>query len=1045
MKPLKLVMSGFGPYAGKEEIDFLKLQEEKIFLITGPTGAGKTTIFDAISYAIFGKASGSDREADNFRSDFSCEDILTYVELEFLIKGKKYYIKRIPKQKKKKSRGEGFTEQKADAELKSEDGKIITGVNDVDEKINSIMGINYSQFRQIVMIPQGEFRKLLIADSKDRETIFRRIFGTYAFLRIQENLEFKAKNIYKQIAALVEQRKAYVKNVDCAEREELKELTFSENLNIDSIVNKMLEFNKEDDLKEKEFIKLKGNVQKEYLSLEKKLLSAIENNKKIEQKNKVEKEKLALMEKQDEFQEKESILVRARQAQAALGSEQYYINVKENSLKKKKALETSITQAEAHSMELENSKKRLRAEEENEDVRKKLSDELTKLKDDAEKIKDYESKRINAEKLKSDLLSKKEQEDKNQIKIKALKEKEQILNNKLNEAKDAAAKSLELAKILNEKEILLKKIKKLHEEDKRLLEIRNRWLENKKLFDACEKKYKESKLEYERLNEIYRKGQAGILAQGLLENMPCPVCGALDHPMPAKVLSGVPSEESLKNHEEVYKNLEIQYNNFIAELASANTEGKAQKQVVDNLKEEIDEYVTEDISGLVKEALSKFISVTEEKTIKIIQELKDEIKILDAKRNKESEIKKEIQENKITLETIEKEEIKIREEYTVSYGKYESEISVLEKIKKEIPEDITSIEELNKKINLLKSNYEKMEQALKNAQEIFRKSELLYTSSIAQKKEREEELKNSEAEIKIAGESFKVKLKSLGFLNEDEYSKFKFKEEQIKDIDNNIKNFNEKLKLAVATCKQMEKDIKNTEIIDIEVIKADILAKKSKMEELDKDSKRVFARVKHNKDILKHICRINDMMNEKEESYKVIGELANVSKGENSQRISFERYMLAAYFDDIIDAANIRLRKMNAGRYELNRIKEKMKGRSQQGLELEVFDNYTGKPRHVKTLSGGESFKASLALALGLADVVQAYSGGINLDTMFIDEGFGTLDPESLDNAVQCLINLQSNGRLVGIISHVPELKERINVRLEITSGINGSHAKLNM
>ena len=270
----------------------------------------------------------------------------------------------------------------------------------------------------------------------------------------------------------------------------------------------------------------------------------------------------------------------------------------------------------------------------------------------------------------------------------------------------------------------------------------------------------------------------------------------------------------------------------------------------------------------------------------------------------------------------------------------------------------------------------------------------------------------------------------------------KLRDEDIKSKEIFIREFYNKLSSKNDEFNRIKEETKDIIKVDLDDFNTIIQEKEGKIKDLEQKGKIIFSRIKNNKDTLKSIEDITDKIKGDEEKYKVIGELAELANGNNSERVSFERYVLAAYFDDIIRAANFRLIKMTNSRYTLKRKESREKGAKQSGLELEVIDAYTGKERHVKTLSGGEGFKASLSLALGLADVIQSYAGGVQIDTMFVDEGFGTLDPESLDNAINTLMELQDLGRLVGIISHVPELKERVDARLEITPGKDGSHAK---
>lgn len=292
-----------------------------------------------------------------------------------------------------------------------------------------------------------------------------------------------------------------------------------------------------------------------------------------------------------------------------------------------------------------------------------------------------------------------------------------------------------------------------------------------------------------------------------------------------------------------------------------------------------------------------------------------------------------------------------------------------------------------------------------------------------------------------AAQLFKEKTLALGFVDGREYKAFAMTEDEIEALDKAIRHFEVRLEGAKKLYEKAKEEVKDLNLVDLSLIKEKLNLKNLEKAQLVKEQQSLFARVQSNQKVIKEAEGVHGKIKVKEEKYKLVGELAKVMKGDNPHRISFERYVLAAYFDDIIEASNVRFSKMTGGRFELLRKTGKGDARSHQGLELEVMDNYTGKARSIDTLSGGESFKASLAMALGLADVVQSHAGGIQLDTMFVDEGFGTLDPESLESAINCLIGLQSNGRLVGIISHVPELKERIDARLEVKRITRGSRA----
>ncbi|SHK03468.1 exonuclease SbcC [Clostridium amylolyticum] len=1042
MRPLKLIMSAFGPYAEEEIIDFQVLKDKKIFLITGPTGAGKTTIFDGICYAIYGRASGDERESENFRSDFAEDDRLTFVELWFQVSGKEYYIKRIPQQRKKKSRGEGYTEQKSDAELLLPDGKVISGVNDVKDKINEIFGISYEQFKQIVMIPQGEFRELLSANSKEREAIFRKVFGTYAFLRVQELLDNKAKEIAISIKSFKEQRDTNIRNLQCGDNEEFKALKEAKDLNVTEILKHAQEKILEDEGKRKEITDKISILDEEINSLQKQRAQAIENNKKFQDKEVLEKRKISLEAKQDYYYNQEYVLNKARKALSIKGKEDYYHNRCINVEKRREALSESENKLKASYRMLIKAQENLKVQEGKEEDRKKLSARITELKKDIDKVKQYEEKNKNIQGIKNNLIESKNNKDKKLELIEILKKEISLISDSLEKLNNTAPKLVEKNNELKEKEDIKNKLDKLHIEDNKLTEIRKKYIKCKDEFFKLEIIYKEIKAKYEYMDEIFKKGQAGILAQKLEENAPCPVCGSSHHPSPAVMIEGVPTEEELKNTKNIYEEKNKEYHKYLVDLQGYRTQGIAQKEVVDTIKNELKSFISQEIKELEKEELTAFVN-NEIKLINgEIETIRLEITHLD---KCQKQLKTDTEKLKDLKEKLIKEEESLKEvekAYLQAYGIFERESEVIKRLKEDMPQGINTLKDFMLEINNLEERFNLLERAYKEAQEANSKANAGYAAAQADKAVKDKDHEASKFELKEALKDFQEAVKNCGFEHKEDYEKHKLKEEEISNLDKAIKDYNEELKSIRDRFEEVIKSLENIEIVDITLLEEKEKGVKENRRVLLEEDKLLFSRMDNNKKLLKEIIKTQEEISDREESYLTIGELARVAKGDNKEKVSFERYVLAAYFDDIIEAANMRLQKMTSGRYLLSRIKERGKGNAQQGLELEVYDNYTGKARHVKTLSGGESFKASLSMALGLADVVQSYAGGISLETMFVDEGFGTLDPESLDNAISCLIDLQSSGRLVGIISHVPELKERIDARLEITPGMQGSHAE---
>ncbi|HWJ80228.1 MAG TPA: SbcC/MukB-like Walker B domain-containing protein, partial [Niallia sp.] len=389
----------------------------------------------------------------------------------------------------------------------------------------------------------------------------------------------------------------------------------------------------------------------------------------------------------------------------------------------------------------------------------------------------------------------------------------------------------------------------------------------------------------------------------------------------------------------------------------------------------------------------------------------------------------------ISLEQIEK----IRKDTQALTIEYTEKHTIIQKMKENIPEDLRDITQFKKTVDTTRMKLEQLEAVFKRAQENLQSTKENAQKESTRLESMEKQMKQLSLSLEQERTTFIQRMNEQGFPNYRDYANSKMTEEQIENEKRAILAYREECRSTLDRLKDLEEALKDVAIPDTEGLNTKLTTITAKIDQLQEEKTNLLMKIKENKDIYNQVTTINEEVKELENKYKLVGHLYDISRGQNAQRITFERYVLAAFLDDILLEANVRLNKMTSGRYQLQRKSDRSKGNVQSGLELLVFDQYTGQERHVKTLSGGESFKAALSLALGLADVVQQHAGGISLETMFIDEGFGTLDPESLDQAIETLMDIQSSGRLVGIISHVPELKERMEVRLEVIAGQTGS------
>ncbi|MBP2022313.1 exonuclease SbcC [Clostridium punense] len=1041
MKLKKLIINGFGPYAIKQELDFEEnLKGKNMFVITGNTGAGKTTIFDAINFALYGEPSGSDRDGRSLRSDFADPESPTEVELWFSIRDKDYYIKRTPTYLKPKQRGEGFTESKATAELKLSKEKTITGAKEVTKEIENILGITTEQFKQLVMIPQGEFKKLLNAKSEEKEDIFRKIFGTEIFERVQKDIKEEANGLKRRVEQIQRDRLNRIKAFNCKDKdEELYRLINGENPNIELLIMRFYDFIEEDKNEEKALEENLGIIEKNITKITENIAVGEGINKKFQDLDSCKIELEKLNGQIDDFKERKLQLDRGRKAITAKVYEDKY----EEKKIELKRLEITLKTLEENVKKYKETLEKVTAEFLKQQGREEEKNSLLKQLDEVQRLKVKVSEYEN-----------------NKKKLEAIENKVKVVRNRISEidleinANDNGVKTInkmleDIGKAKEEKATVDIKIMECTTKAEKLLRLQsgiNQWTKEKvnhnkeaETFNKLEENFKVAKGNYEYLEDTLRKSQAGILAKKLKQGEPCPVCGSTSHPKVAELKESEVTEEGLKQSKENLEIIRAERDKKLNELTHINSTLSSLRENTINplIKEILKEEPSEDILSL--KDVVQFLLKENEGTL---QEFKIRLKVLMGKINEETENQKKKNDLENKVLTLRKELEQRNTELVEGEGLLSGAREALDTILKEFKGQVKSLKELeenerglNKNLQLLKMAYEVAEKNFNEVKSDLDKEEgkLNTTKDIIVKIDEE---KNKAVEI------FKEKVLALGFEGYKDYINSRLEERQLLDLEKEINEFNSKLQTGKAIYEKALKETEGLSKVDLTEVKESLKKENEIKVIIETQVKEVFSRIKNNEDVLNSCITYNKAIEKDEQEYKIVGKLANIINGDNPKKISFERYVLASYFEDIINAANLRFIKMTSSRFELLRKQDIGDKRKGQGLDLEVFDNYTGKARDIKTLSGGESFKASLSMALGLADVVQSYAGGIQLDTMFIDEGFGTLDPESLDNAVECLMELQNDGRLVGVISHVAELKERIGARLEVSATNRGSKAE---
>ena len=1040
MRPIKLTISAFGPYASKQVIDFEELKGRNIFVISGKTGAGKTTIFDAISYALYGEASGESRETDSLRSHFADDNTETYVELEFELRGEKYTVNRVPKQKKKKARGEGYTEKSADATLTLPDGKVITKVKNVTDKIIEILGITREQFKQIVMLAQGEFKKLLLADSVEREGIFRKIFNTYDFEKIQAELKDKAANLSKNRTKSKHEMEINLKNIKGEH-----DIVIDEYVDFPLVIEKLKDLLERDNNIYKT-LNEEGKEVDNKLQVKNQEKAIIEtNNNLLKEKEIITKALEELLSKEDEYKNKSKTIIDGKNAKEVKYIEDKLIETTKKLTKREEDYNLSLKNIDSLKLEQEEANKLLQIEESKECDREKLSVEINNLNKLEEKIIELDSLNNKVMHLKQSAENSKLQIINNKKETEELKKSKEEKELQLKDIATLETKKVELESDIKAKNKTLDEVRELF---KVIRSFQNTYIEHNnkaKEYKEFEVEYKKVKENYEKMDDLYKKEQAGILASKLQENEPCPVCGSTNHPNKATIKENlkIPTKEELKVAKENLDKLEKENLEKINNLTTLNSNKTTYLEQVNNHLSMLS--ATLNIDKTFNSETAKVVKNLGTELKSVIDKLKDELlKVIDKISLKEK-IEKEL--NLITTTINEREQSLIKlEECEKNYTtELTQNITKIDEYKKEIPENITDLKTLNNLIEVktkeLNISKEKLAKLRLENENLAKKLE--GENSIS--KEINKSIEELKLEIANNQTNFNEAIKEQGFDNIEDYENAKLKISMVEVLEKEVENYNSELKLTKAKREDIVNKTKDIVFMDITTIDEEIRSIQNNKKELESKLRELHAIIVGNKTILKNVENLNIEFKEIEEEYKVVGELADLANGKKAPYISFERYILASYFEDIIEAANIRLEKMTGDRFSLIRKTSKSKGAGQKGLELEIYDNYTDSSRDVSSLSGGESFKASLSLALGLSDIVQSNAGGVSLDTMFVDEGFGTLDPQSLDNAIDSLLELQRGGRLVGIISHVEELKERIDAKLEVTSTSKGSKVEFNI
>jgi len=1016
MKPVKLMISAFGPYADAQTIDFRELRDRRFFLIHGPTGGGKTTILDAMCYALYGDTSGKERDGEQMRSQLAKPDVPTAVTFDFSIGDKQFRVTRKPRQERPRKRGDGTTTDIPFAELwdrtgVSEDSEgtlLATQPTKVTEHVALLLGFRSEQFRQVIMLPQGKFRELLLASSDQREDILQTLFRTGFYEKVQESLKAKAR-VVDQDAIKIRDRHSFVlEQAGVPTRDEL----------------------------------IAHQVEKQQAATTAKVaLTALRDTQKAAQTTLVADEQAntkfvehraadvavnAIESKQTEMDRSKAEIDAAVRARKVVVEESALQQRQKENDARKVAHKNAAENEKKALLDLETENAKAAAEEAKKDERERHVATAARLSGLSERVISLEAATSNAAQAKEKASQLAEQ-------LEETKQAHSTRKAATETFKAIFAAAQGLAASLEAYRLAAANTEKVVTERKKLTTATAAIASKTKRLTAAKLKVSQAQLTLQTakassadVQRAWIDGQSARLAEKLVDGEPCPVCGAIEHPLPASSHIAVPSDAELK---EAQATVDAQVSVVELELtAFTKLEGElaADSATASAIRQSLGDAANEDVASIQKRLIEQRASFQRS------NEASESIKA------HEHAVSVAATAEAVAKQAEEDLAVKVQEAVVAA----STTNATLIECRNGVPEKLTTVRLLDAEVTRVRGLADVIDAAIKRATDALSAAQQVATAATEKSKSAIVEKSASEALLLRARQEFDGKRVECGFASDAELEAAKRTDGQLGGMRDLIDAHSRSLSAAKDRANRALAAVAGLQVPDLEASK--LLAETSSKQlevgialsgNLERDLDLIAKAVAELYEASTELSRL-------EAQYAVIGRIAEVADGKNNAGLKFSRFVLGFLLDDVLIAATERLKIMSKGRYQLQRRKERADLRCNGGLDLEVFDAHTGFSRAAATLSGGESFLASLSLALGLADVVQAQAGGIRMETMFIDEGFGSLDSETLDLAIRSLINLFKDGRLVGIISHVTELQERIDARLEIMPALRGSAAK---
>lgn len=991
MMPISLTLSAFGPYPDTITIDFESFQEDGLFLITGPTGSGKTMIFDAMIFALYGKTSGQIRQTDSLRCDHALNEIPTFVEFSFSLHQQNYTIKRNPKYYLEGKK----TPKQPSALLILPDGKMVEGIKEVNQKMISLLGVDDQQFKQICMIAQGEFTKLIMASSDEREKVLRELFHSETYQKLEEKLKVHLKTYQDKYDLLLNKRKDLMQELQVEDHQEYL-----------SKQTKLIAS------QQKEYDDLKKDLDQKKQQLQ---LYRLQNQRLIQLKD-LKQQFQDLKKQENDYQELNKTVDTLKKAQETNYLYISYIKQQKKLQTLKLNQEDFLKQLKKLEKDYQGKKVQANSLDYKQQTKEKLQNQIQETKQLINQIYQYQNDYQNLQTLKQQyrmldeehkLFLKKKEKFENGLQ----RDQERIQSEQQVQSKYELIKQQYVR--LNEQKV---KVHQLSDYYDQILKLNENKSDLQEEYTVVEKQVDHEKMQYNKMEKLYFRKQAGIFALQLKEDQPCPICGSLHHPHPAQIEKEDITKEKLDQQAKKVKQQEHRLQDILQKILLSNQKKEMLVKQTKQLSSELN--IQEEISKEIFIKELDHLSKDEKRMKKEYLELQDELKYI-------QKLKKSVALSLKDMSTYESKELKqaqslenIQVQIHQLSGKLDDslrqyEIGEVNKIYQQVQKEYR---QLSLEIETIQQDYEKV----KNKYLEIKTKISSLNQQIIQEQEIYDELDN------------KYHTALDAFINEEEFLNLKTQINQISILEKKYQDYLISLKSLNEQIISLENEVKDSTYVDLSSLSETIKEVNQQLREKNDDLEKLKIDYSLKEKMIKDIQKINQQLEKDEDTYQRYLDLYNLASGKNNARVSIERYVLATYFENMLIYANVIMKQLSQGRYQLLRKDDAGKGRSQQGLELDVFDQESGNIRSIKTLSGGESFKAALSLALGLSRMVQDYAGGIELNTLFIDEGFGSLDSQSLDQAMNCLMELHHENKLIGIISHVSDLKDRIERQLVV-------------